>query len=83
MDLTVEDPETTVYDMTFYVGQDNNGKNKNPKIKLYKTTGHDGDGYDTFDEDNEIEITDNGIDASGQYRAMMKAQMTILCQWVV
>ena len=68
VDLTVEDPKTTVYNMTFYVGQDNNGKNKNPKIKLYKTTGHDGDGYDTFNEDDEIEITDNGIDASGQYR---------------
>ena len=68
VDLTVEDPKTTVYNMTFYVGQDNNGKNKNPKIKLYKTTGHNADGYDTFNEDDEIEITDNGIDASGQYR---------------
>lgn len=55
--LTVQDPEETTYDMTFYVGRDNEGANKNPEIKLYKTLGQNEEtGYDEFDESEEIKL---------------------------
>ena len=69
VNLTVQDPEETTYDMTFYVGRDNAGANKNPEIKLYKTLGqNDETGYDEFDESDEIELEGGNIDSSGQYR---------------
>ena len=67
--LTVQDPEETTYDMTFYVGRDNEGANKNPEIKLYKTLGQNEEtGYDEFDESEEIKLEGGNLDSSGQYR---------------